>query len=111
MDARGTASTGRRPVRVRQCAEATQTRLSQIQDVARGLSGRVTAAVEALETEAASLIRPHKEMEPIMTTTPIYTRANVLQAVINEVEVRQDGHLPSDPVSYTHLTLPTIYSV
>lgn len=96
MDTRGTASTARRPVRVRQCADATQTRLSQIQDVARGLSGRVTTAVEALETETASLIRPHKEMEPTMTTTPAYTRANVLQAVINEAQVRQDGHLPSD---------------
>ena len=38
------------------------------------------------------------------------TRDNVLEAV-KEIEENSLELIPSTPVSYTHLTLPTIYSV
>ena len=67
--------------------------------VAAGIRGTVHAAYKADQTLE----------QPTITTTyqAVYGKLGRLQPAVSEALVRHSA----DPVSYTHLTLPTIYSV
>ena len=76
------------------------------------------AAVEGAEiicwAEAFAYLGRHEGkleiLEPLPEGGPILTRCKNLAKNLG-VEILLGGFHESDPVSYTHLTLPTIYSV
>ena len=56
-----------------------------------------------------SLLRPQQDNETTVTTTPLPVPVDGPTRV--DVPVTAPGNALVIPVSYTHLTLPTIYSV